>query len=156
MRLIGCLPDILVATSLSINLGRLSHIDQWQSYSLPVLVHPFSWPIKSKGLAGDTILLMCTRELMFALQKACMESSCIESSYQAIHCGSGINSIIKIYQNPKCWVFYPLLWAQCMSHSLKRGGKPATNQIWCTIWGLWPVDRTLHLLVWCRAAPWHN
>ena len=37
----------------------------------------------------------------------------------------------------------------------KGGGKPATNQIWHPMWGLWPVDRTHPLPVWCRAAPWH-
>ena len=90
------------------------------------LIH-FNLIIIVQCLSPYIVESFCTEYLCttsFCTASSCMESSCIECSYQAIHCGSTINSIIKIYQNPKCWVFYPLPWAQCTSHSLERGGKP--------------------------------
>ena len=41
--------------------GRCPHNDQWQSFPLSILVHPFFTAHKSKGPAGSTIFPMCTR-----------------------------------------------------------------------------------------------
>ena len=45
--------------------GSCPQIGQWQSFPIPVLVCPFSWPLKSKGPAGDTVFWCAPGYSMF-------------------------------------------------------------------------------------------